>query len=248
MRCAADSPGSPGDATDVRPDRPLPEGGQETQAGIYSHEPACPNAEFQGEFTPPDVTCEFWLARCDRPSGEPARASATTRSSRAAAAIRGRRRRPSRPTWTARSSARRCASTHDFGGATFTSITDYQTSEKFYTEGGDASPDEGVYFFQGSDLDQVSQEFRLSWTAGDHQFVARRVRHGGRRRLHRQVRRPVLRLRPGRRVHAGDDLLRGVLPGRVELQRALEADRRPALLARHARGLLLRHARRKCRA
>ena len=60
---------------------------------------------------------------------------------------------------------------HDFGGATLTSITDYQTSDKFYTEGGDASPVEGVYFFQGSNLDQVSQEFRLSWSAGDHEMV-----------------------------------------------------------------------------
>ena len=48
----------------------------------------------------------------------------------------------------------------DIGAGTFTSITDYQTSDKFYTEGGDASPDDGVYFFQGADLDQVSQEFR----------------------------------------------------------------------------------------
>ena len=29
-----------------------------------------------------------------------------------------------------------------------------------------------MYFFQGSDLDQISQEFRLSWIVGDHQFVA----------------------------------------------------------------------------
>ena len=61
---------------------------------------------------------------------------------------------------------------HNFGEATFTSITDYQTSEKFYTEGGDSSPVEGVFFFQGSDLDQLSQEFRLSWSAGQHEMVA----------------------------------------------------------------------------
>ncbi|MEX0733290.1 MAG: TonB-dependent receptor [Steroidobacteraceae bacterium] len=53
----------------------------------------------------------------------------------------------------------------------FVSITDYQSSEKFYTEGGDSSPDEGVFFFQGSDLDQVSQEFRLSRSFGASEFV-----------------------------------------------------------------------------
>ena len=51
-------------------------------------------------------------------------------------------------------------------------MTDYQTAEKFYLEGGDASPDEGVLFYQGSDLDQVSQEFRLSGLSGAHQWVA----------------------------------------------------------------------------
>ena len=60
---------------------------------------------------------------------------------------------------------------HDFGSATLTSITDYQTSDKFYTEGGDASPVDGVVFFQGSDLDQISQEFRLSWSMGAHEMV-----------------------------------------------------------------------------
>ena len=33
---------------------------KETQAGLYSHEPACPNAQFQGEFTPPTLACPYW--------------------------------------------------------------------------------------------------------------------------------------------------------------------------------------------
>ena len=57
------------------------------------------------------------------------------------------------------------------GAFGFVSITDFQHSNKFYLEGGDSSPDEGVYFFQGSTLDQFSQEFRLSNSFGAHEFV-----------------------------------------------------------------------------
>ena len=98
----------PGDATDVDLIVRYLKADKETQAGIYSHEPACPNAEFQGEFTPPDLACAFWgTGPGESRHGLPR----TIRSSRAAAAIRGRPRRPSPPTSTARSSARRCAST-----------------------------------------------------------------------------------------------------------------------------------------
>ena len=43
----------PGDATDVQTIVRYLKADGETQAGIYSHEPACPNAQNQGEFTPP---------------------------------------------------------------------------------------------------------------------------------------------------------------------------------------------------
>ena len=43
----------PGDSTDVDLIVRYLKADKETQAGLYSHEPACPNAEFQGEFTPP---------------------------------------------------------------------------------------------------------------------------------------------------------------------------------------------------
>jgi iron complex outermembrane receptor protein len=52
------------------------------------------------------------------------------------------------------------------------SITDYQDASKFYLEGGDASPVDGVLFYQGSDLEQYSQEFRLSGEMGAHTWVA----------------------------------------------------------------------------
>ena len=60
----------------------------------------------------------------------------------------------------------------DIGNFDLVSVTDYQNAEKFYLEGGDASPDEGVLFYQGSDLEQFSQEFRLSGLSGEHQWVA----------------------------------------------------------------------------
>jgi iron complex outermembrane receptor protein len=158
----------PGEATDVDVILRYLKADKETQAGLYSHEPACPNAQFQGEFTPPDFACPFWGTgpgesgtgfREDSiiPSrgGDPWK-TAETEPSYVDREIFGAQVRVD----------------HEFGEATFTSITDYQTSDKFYTEGGDSSPDDGVYFFQGSDLDQVSQEFRVSWTAGNHQYVA----------------------------------------------------------------------------
>ena len=157
----------PGDATDVDLIVRYLKADRETQAGLYSHEPACPNAQNQGEFTPPDLACEFWLTGpgeagtgFEEPSIIPSRGgdpykTAETEPSYVDREIVGTQVRVD----------------HDFGGATLTSITDYQTSDKFYTEGGDASPVDGVFFFQGSDIDQVSQEFRLSWGAGDHQMV-----------------------------------------------------------------------------
>ncbi|MGH8242074.1 MAG: TonB-dependent receptor [Steroidobacteraceae bacterium] len=158
----------PGDATDVDLILRYLKADRETQAGLYSHEPACPNAQFQGEFTLPDQSCAFWGTgpgesgtgfREDSiiPSrgGDPWK-TAETEPSYVDREIFGAQVRVD----------------HNFGSATLVSITDYQTSDKFYTEGGDSSPDEGVFFFQGSDLDQISQEFRLSWAAGPHELVA----------------------------------------------------------------------------
>jgi iron complex outermembrane recepter protein len=34
---------------------------KERQAGLYSSEPACPNAQFQGEFLPTNQTCAYWV-------------------------------------------------------------------------------------------------------------------------------------------------------------------------------------------
>ncbi len=178
----------PGDSTDVNLIVRYLEANGETQAGLYSHEPACPNDKFQGEFTTPTE------------SASTGRGTRTARA-RPAPASRNRSIIPSRggdPYKTAETEpsyvdreifGAQIRIVTDVGAGTLTSITDYQTSDKFYTEGGDASPDDGVYFFQGADLDQISQEFRYAWSSGPSRDRRGPVRHVRRRRLHRQVRR-----------------------------------------------------------
>lgn len=158
----------PSDATDVDLIVRYMKADNETQAGLYSHEPACPNAQFQGEFTPPTLACPFW--------GSPEGATGT--GFRDDSIIPSRGGDPFATAETEKSFVDReiyGVTLHveaDLGVVSLVSITDYQNSEKFYIEGGDASPDEGVFFFQGSDLDQISQEVRLSWSAGSHELVA----------------------------------------------------------------------------
>jgi iron complex outermembrane receptor protein len=159
----------PSDATDLNLIVRYMKADGETQAGIYSQEPACPNDRFQGEFTRPDQSCAFWGTgpgeggtgyRNDSitPSrgGDPWK-TAETQESYVDREITG-------------------ATLHfdwDIGnGLSLVSITDYQDASKFYLEGGDAGPVDGVLFYQGSDLTQFSQEFRLSGTAGAHMWVA----------------------------------------------------------------------------
>ena len=157
----------PGDATDVQTILRYLKADGETQAGLYSHEPACPNAQNQGEFTPADFACPFW-------GTGPGEAGTGYRNDDIIPSRGGDPWKTAEiePSFVDREIfGGQLRVDHNFGEATFTSITDYQTSEKFYTEGGDASPVEGVYFFQGSDLDQVSQEFRLAWSAGPHEMV-----------------------------------------------------------------------------
>jgi iron complex outermembrane receptor protein len=161
----------PGDATDVDVIVRYLEADGETQAGIYSHEPACPNGNFQGEFTDPDEICEYWSWNTDVFEGS------TGTGFEDDSIIPSRGGDPYKTAETEPSYVDRevfgaqIRLVTDIGPGTLTSITDYQTSDKFYTEGGDASPDDGVFFFQGADLDQVSQEFRYAWTAGGHEVV-----------------------------------------------------------------------------
>ncbi|MDH4167507.1 MAG: TonB-dependent receptor [Gammaproteobacteria bacterium] len=141
---------------------------KETQAGIYSQEPACPNDQFQGEFTRPDQSCAFWVTGPGE-GGTGYRNDAITPS---------RGGDPWKTAETQRSYVDReitGATLHfdwDIGELHLVSITDYQDATKFYLEGGDASPVDGVLFYQGSDLEQYSQEFRLSGEIGANFWVA----------------------------------------------------------------------------
>jgi iron complex outermembrane receptor protein len=161
----------PNDGTDVNLIVRYMRADKETQAGLYSHEPACPNAQLQGEFTPPSVTCEFWFP-------PPLSSPGTTGSGyRNDSIIPSRGGDP----WSTAETQESYVDREIFGSTLrvdaglgswdLVSITDYQHSNKFYIEGGDSSPDGGVFFFQGSKLDQISQEVRLSNSFGMHQLV-----------------------------------------------------------------------------
>ena len=101
----------PSDATDLNLLVRYLKANKETQAGLYSFAPACPNDQFQGEFTRPDQSCGFWgTGPGEAGTGWGNRKMAPSLR-RAAAAIPGRRRRRSDPTWIARSPAPRCTST-----------------------------------------------------------------------------------------------------------------------------------------
>lgn len=55
---------------------------------------------------------------------------------------------------------------------TFTSITDFSTTERDYIEDSDASPEYYLNFFQTTDAEQLSQEFRVSGSQDDMRWVA----------------------------------------------------------------------------
>jgi iron complex outermembrane receptor protein len=157
----------PTDSTDVNLILRYLRADKERQAGLYSHEPACPNAQRQGEFTPPTLDCPFWLG------GE----GATGTGFRNDAIIPSRGGDPWATEETSLSYVDRTIKAATLridsriGDLGFVSITDYQKADKFYTEGGDASPDLGVVFYQGSDLTQYSEELRLSGDFGSNHLV-----------------------------------------------------------------------------
>ena len=158
----------PNDRVDINLTSRYMKADKERQAGLYSHEAACPNAQFQGEFTLPTQSCAFWGTgpgqtgtgfRNDAISpsraGNPWRTAETT------------------PSYVDRKIFGSTLHVNaDLGSVQLVSITDYQNSEKFYVEGGDSSPDDGVFFFQGSRLNQVSEEVRLSTSIGANELVA----------------------------------------------------------------------------
>ncbi len=148
---------------------------KERQAGLYSSEPACPNAQYQGEFEPVTTTCAYWVGFG---VGNPGPGTTAT-------GYRNDAITPSRggTPWATEETSPSYVNRELFGATLrmdysigsnvdLVSVTDYQTLSKFYTEGGDASPDLGVVFFQGAKSHQVSQELRLSAKLGRAYLVA----------------------------------------------------------------------------
>jgi iron complex outermembrane receptor protein len=140
---------------------------KERQAGLYSHEPACPNAQRQGEFTPPALDCPLWGGGpgatgtgYQNPAIIPSRGGDPWATEESSLSYVDR---------TIKAATLRIDST--VGDFDLVSITDYQDADKFYIEGGDASPDLGVVFYQGSKIKQFSEELRLSLEIGRNQIV-----------------------------------------------------------------------------
>jgi iron complex outermembrane receptor protein len=157
----------PTDATEVNLILRYLRADRERQAGLYSHEPACPNDQRQGEFTPPDLACSFWATGpgdagtgYENPAIIPSRGGDPWATEETSESYVDR---------TIRAATLRVDSR--IGELDFVSITDYQNADKFYIEGGDASPVLGVVFYQGSDLEQVSEELRLSGSFGKNRLV-----------------------------------------------------------------------------
>ena len=116
---------------------------KERQAGLYSHEPACPNAQRQGEFTPATLDCPFWGGGpgatgtgFQNPDIIPSRGGDPWATEETSLSYVDR---------TIKAATLRVDS--QIGDFDFVSITDYQDADKFYIEGGDASPDLGVVFY-----------------------------------------------------------------------------------------------------
>lgn len=141
---------------------------RERQAGLYSLEAACPNAQYQGEFLPATVGCAYW--------GTPPGATGTGYRNDAITPSRGG------DPWATAETTSSYVNREMFGttvhadvtmgDVTLLSITDYVHARKYHIEGGDSSPDAGVVFYQGSNTDQMSEELRLSGQRGPHQWVA----------------------------------------------------------------------------
>ena len=122
------------------------EADHERQAGTYTLAPACPNAQFQGEFLAANQTCAYWA---------PGGAGGTTNTVPGSVAngytnpaitpSQGGDPWKTAGTGDAYVNRKMFGSTFRFDanleGLSLTSITDYQHLNKFYIEGGDGDPE-----------------------------------------------------------------------------------------------------------
>lgn len=164
---------------------------KERQAGVYNYAPACPNAQFQGEFMSPTDTCGYWGTTGTagngyyNPSIAASQGGSPWKTAGTGAAYVDRKLFGA----TLRIDAQ-------LGALDLTSVSDYQHLKKFYIESGDGPPEipyvenvtppasapcpapnasltcyaSGTVFYQDASVDQYSQELRLSHTT-DRNFL-----------------------------------------------------------------------------
>lgn len=163
----------------------------ERQAGIYNYSPTCPNAQFQGEFMSPTASCGYWGTTGTAGPGyfNPAISASQGGDPWATAG-----------TGDAYVDRKLFGATlrldMSFGNFDLVSISDYQHLNKFYIEMGDGQPElpyvegvtpaasgacpapassvtcygSGTVFYQGANVNQYTQELRLSHTS-DRNFL-----------------------------------------------------------------------------
>ena len=123
---------------------------EERNGGLYSHRSAVANADGLGEYVGPNENPFGTCNGCDmfgyvQAGSDPYRVAFDGPNSF------------SRTYWSAT-----LRYEQDLGGATLTSITDYQYLKKRYGEDGDMSPAPIFLYYTAQNLDQYSQELRLS--------------------------------------------------------------------------------------
>ena len=165
---------------------------KERQAGVYNYGPACPNAQFQGEFMSPTDSCTYWGSTGTagngyfNPSIAASQGGSPWKTAGTGAAYVNRKMFGA----TLRLDAQ-------LGSFDLVSISDYQHLKKFYIESGDGPPEipyvedvtppatapcpapassvtcyaSGTVFFQDAKVNQVSQELRLSRTSDNNFFT-----------------------------------------------------------------------------
>jgi iron complex outermembrane receptor protein len=164
---------------------------KERQAGVYNYAPTCPNAQYQGEFLAPTASCSYWGVTGTAGNGY---------YNPEIAASQGGNPWKTAGTGDAYVDRKMFGSTlridTEVAGLDLVSITDYQHLNKFYIESGNGPPEipyvenvtppatapcpapnsnltcyaSGTVFFQDANVNQYSQELRLSKTS-DNNFL-----------------------------------------------------------------------------